>query len=195
MRFLLKPDGVPDAFVGLRYGPDSPEIRENLLSVQQTFCAYSEKYLKELDSVDIEHFDPRLKSTPGDGFRNWYAVVHKINGRRQRKVPPETVLPDPGTTGIQDRIKYEDGQFQAVESVDEEIEDLILFIRANDELTMRHRASHVSRIADLRRWKTEEELNEYLLTHPEELSFPSALESELGIPAFELIRQLAGDAA
>lgn len=191
MRFLLKPDGVPVAFAGLRYGPDSAAIRENLMRVQQNFCAYSEKHLQNLDSVDIEHFDPRIKGTAEDGFRNWYAALGKINGRRRRRVLPEELFPDPGTADIQARIKYEDGQFQAVDPLDEEIESLIRFIRANDELTLSHRAAHVSRIADIRKWKTQAELHEYLLKHPAELSFPSALESELGIPAFELIRQLA----
>lgn len=32
------------------------------------FCAYSERYMRRTDAVDIEHFDPRLKTTENDDY-------------------------------------------------------------------------------------------------------------------------------
>jgi len=56
---------------------DRTKIRQILIKEQSGFCAYSERYIKHTDSVDIEHFDPRKKSTAEDGYYNWYAALAK----------------------------------------------------------------------------------------------------------------------
>ncbi len=187
MRFLRKSEEIPAGFEGLEYPRDQKGILRELLAGQKGFCAYSEKFFEPLDSPNVEHFDPRIKGA--DDFRNWYAVVGKINGRRARKIDSYLPLPAPGSADVQSRIKYEDGEFRPVNDEDVEIENLIRFVRANDELTVKHRESHVRRMADLREWKSEAELHFHLSRHPQDLSFPTALEHALGIPAFNLIEK------
>ena len=187
MRFLRKQDQASAAFDGLQYGPDTPAIRELLLVGQKGFCAYTEKFREPLDSIDVEHFDPRLKHTPDDSCANWFAVIGKINQRRARKIDRFLPLPDPGSDDVQRRITFDHGEFCPVDSGDEEIERLIRYIRANDELTVQQRDAHAKRIADLQTWMSPEELKSHLIENPALLSFPSALESKLGLPVFEWI--------
>jgi hypothetical protein len=54
---------------------DRLEIRTILISEQKGYCAYSERYIKETDAVDIEHFDGRIKNTSNDDYFNWYGVL------------------------------------------------------------------------------------------------------------------------
>ena len=190
MRYLEKPAVAPEGFAGLNYGRHAPAIRTRLVQVQRGLCAYSEKVFQTLDAVEVEHFDPRKKGTDADDFFNWYAVLRVLNLRKRRRIENFEPLPEPGTPELQSRIKYEDGEFRPVQENDMEVKRLIEFILANDELTYTQRANHLRSISELRETMTEEKLLDYLRRHPENLSFPTALETELGIPAFSLIEEL-----
>jgi hypothetical protein len=68
MRYLKK---IPESRVlssGWHYPHDARRIRDELLREQRRFCAYSERYIMNTDSCDVEHFDPRLKETPDDNY-------------------------------------------------------------------------------------------------------------------------------
>lgn len=80
MRFLKKiansqiiTDNLNYSNVGQR---DS--IRAILIKEQKGFCAYSERFIKHTDSVDIEHFDARKKNTVND---NYYMIIITIGMR------------------------------------------------------------------------------------------------------------------
>lgn len=189
MKFLEKPKETPAAFNALQYARDSTTILGLLQSQQSGFCAYSEKWLQSLDSVHVEHYDPRLKKTATDGFHNWYAVVGKINGRRVRKkLKPFLPLPSPWKADTQRRIIFDSDIFAPLNPGDDKMRRLIAFVRANDPLTVEQRQAHIELVASLLEWKSHAELRDYMLQHPVLFSFPSALESKLGLPVFEWIK-------
>jgi hypothetical protein len=86
MNFLHKDGAAVEQYGDLRYPQDSEEARDALIGLQKGFCAYSERHLKPLDSVEVEHFDPRKKNTPADGFNNWHAVIRWMNAHKFRRI-------------------------------------------------------------------------------------------------------------
>ena len=77
-------------FNGLIYKKKSNrlKIRKILLKEQLGFCAYSERFISQIDKVDIEHFDPRLKLSDSDNYLNWYAVLAWMNEHKPKKIEP-----------------------------------------------------------------------------------------------------------
>ena len=56
---------------------NNSKIKEILIEEQFNFCAYTEKYFDNLDSIDVEHFNSNIKGS--DDYYNYYAVLHKPN--------------------------------------------------------------------------------------------------------------------
>ena len=52
-----------------------------MISEQKNFCAYTEKYLKPLDSPEVEHFNSKIKYQ--DDYYNYYAVLRAANLYKQ----------------------------------------------------------------------------------------------------------------
>ena len=78
MKFLSKSEDSPILKRGLKYVKgDNSELRKLLLEEQKNFCAYTEKYVEHLDSVEVEHFNSSIKKN--DDYYNYYAVVRKAN--------------------------------------------------------------------------------------------------------------------
>jgi len=191
MRFLCKASADLEPYHGLSYSTlaDRDTARDALTRVQFGFCAYSERCLRPLDSVDIEHFDPRKKGTNQDGIENWHAVLHWMNSHKARKIEP--YLPLPPLNGlIPDRIRYERGQFCCRDG-DVESDNLLKFLGVNRPEVAEERKKHVERVRRVKDWceRLGEDLHSFLQADPDYLSFASALEAELGIPAFDLIVQ------
>lgn len=96
MKFLRKDAAQIAQYPGLR----SSNTRERniavtvLVQLQKGFCAYSERYLKPLDSIELEHFDPRKKNKETDGISNWHAVIRWMNAHKARKIEDYEPLPD-----------------------------------------------------------------------------------------------------
>ena len=189
MRFLRKKADCPESLKGLTYEGDAVAILQILQELQFQFCAYSERYFSPTDFAHVEHFDPRLKPTNQDGYKNWYAVHGKINIRRAKKIERFLPLPDPSDETIIHRIKYT-GIFEPVDPQDLEIVNLLDFIRANDPLIIEHRKNHIAKIINLLESMTREALLEHMKKFPVELSFPTALQYFIGIPAFDLIEEI-----
>ena len=195
MRYLKKTPESRILTAGWTYSDQDSranrKIRDELLREQQQFCAYSEKYVQPTESCDIEHFDPRLKHTAQDGYWNWYAVLHWMNNHKP-KIERFLPLPAPFSPGLSERIRYEAGQFVAVSDADFEAKNLILFLGWNRPELSKERNNHVSRVRTLRDellGGDEEAFLAYLQEHPQELSFATALRSELRID----VTELAGD--
>lgn len=185
MNFLRKERPQIEENTGLRYPKDRAKAVATLVRLQQGFCAYSERYLKPLDSIDLEHFDPRLKNTTADGFANWHAVIHWMNAHKARSIEKFEPLPD--ITGWDPhRVWYVDGEFVCDEG-DLEAQNLIDFLGVNRKEVFDERANHIARIRSMRQKVGDTMLFEILSESPEQLSFPTAIEAELGIPAFEMI--------
>jgi hypothetical protein len=177
VKFLLKNSAALSERSDLSYPRDRAAIRALLSSLQQEFCAYSEKRFENLDAVEVEHFDPRLKETPSDSIFNWHAVVRVVNQRRPRKIEKHLPLPDPNDPGLFQRFVYENGEFCPRDEDDLEAKNLLKWLGIN--------LPEVDRLRDLQECLGDDGLRNQLLKHPANQSFPTAVEAELGIPIFE----------
>ena len=87
MKFLTKKDDSKILKEGLVYQENRAEnnrrIRSLLVEEQHNFCAYTEKYFAELDSVEVEHLDASKKYD--DDYYNYYAVIRAANERKIAK--------------------------------------------------------------------------------------------------------------
>ena len=173
------------------YPKDATRIRQELLNEQKGFCAYSERYIKKTDAIDVEHFDPRLKHTESDSYWNWYTVLHWMNMRKPRKIEPFEPILKPYSADLQQRIRYRDGQFLASNSNDQEAENLIKYLIWNSPELTEERQKHIRRIKDVQKFcgEDQEAFFNHLLNDPDNLSFFSTLSVELDLPEF-LIEKL-----
>ena len=183
MRYLSKTDNSAVLSSEWQYPRDARKIRQALLEEQQHYCAYSERYVQGTDSCDVEHFDPRLKGCKDDGYWNWYSVLHWVNSHKPRKIAPFLPILMPHDPTLSQRVKYEDGQFSPSEEEDREADNLIKFLGWNRPELARDRSNHVRRIRELRTFFDNDvsAFVDYLRDHPEDMSFATALEAELGI--------------
>ncbi|MFT5648240.1 MAG: hypothetical protein ACI976_002938 [Aureispira sp.] len=180
MRYLTKKDDSTILAEELSYDTQSQRLRikELLISEQFGFCAYSERYIKNTDAIDIEHFDGRIKATSDDSYFNWYAVLHWMNAHKPKKLDERFLpLPAPYASNLQQRIRYQGGIFVCNKD-DIEAGNLIKYLGFNNPKLVADRKNHVTRITFLRT-QMEEGFEDYLATHKEELSFITALEIEL----------------
>jgi len=163
---------------------DRTKIRQELLNEQMGFCAYSERYIQSTDAVDVEHFDARLKSTENDSYWNWYTVLHWINQHKPRNIEPFEPILKPYSADLNQRIKYENGQFIAVDPNDKEAENLIQYLGWNRPELYEDRRKHIERIRFVQQvYKdNQDQFFDYLVNHPDNLSFFSAMSVELGLP-------------
>jgi hypothetical protein len=184
MRYLKKQTDSPLVTLRLSYdrASDRRQIRELLLEEQHRYCAYSERYIHHTDSCDIEHFDPRLKSTSDDNYWNWYAVLSWMNSHKPKKIDPYLPLPDPYDPSLATRIRFHSGVFEAVNDSDVEAQNLIKYLRWNHESLVRDRVSHLANLRFIRgMFANDEEFVEFIRENPDNLSFISAIEVEFDV--------------
>jgi hypothetical protein len=185
MNFLLKAHSDVALHSDLIYPRDRDRAIEILLGLQKGFCAYSERFLKPLDSVELEHFDPRKKNTDDDGFSNWHAVIRWMNAHKARTIAKYEPLPNL-SDWMPTRVWYEGGLFCCSED-DHEAINLIHFLGVNRREVFDERKKHIDRLRNMREKVGVDMLIEIFAEYPDQLSFPTAIEAELGIPAFDLI--------
>ena len=106
MKFLKKQSDSKIIKENLSYSnsSDRKEIRELLIAEQYEFCAYSERFIKKTDSVDIEHFNPTHKGTHTDNYYNWYAVLNWMNTHKPKKINSYLPILEPHSEDLLDRI-------------------------------------------------------------------------------------------
>lgn len=180
MRYLAK--HPTSEAMGLGYPMDAVRIRQILVEEQAGYCAYTEKWLSPTESVDVDHFDPRLKHTSKDGYDNWYAVLHWQNLHRPRSIEPFLPLADP-TADLSERVVCRRGIFYARDPSDLEASNLIQWLGWNLPDLVRERLQHVSRIRRARSlFSSPGELLDWLRSDPPQLSFASTLRAELALP-------------
>lgn len=190
MQFLKK--NPTTTLTTLRYSVASErdELRKGLLQEQYGFCAYSEEFVKQSDSCNIEHFYPKGENpSKEDDYMNLYATRSWLDEHKPKKIAPFLPILEPHSADLHDRIHYEAGIFKCVNEGDVEAQHLIDFLGFNKYEVSDDRRRHVSRVKQLKMssWLSETEFLEYLKTHRQELSYATALEKELGIPAMQMI--------
>jgi hypothetical protein len=136
-----------------------------------------ERYVQNTDARDVEHFDARLKGTENDSYWNWYAVLSWMNKRKPRKIERFEPILKPYSEDIDQRVKYEDGQFLAVDPNDTEADNLIKYLGWNSPELSEDRRKHIERIRFVQKACGDDQQGffDYLVNHPDNLSFFSAL--------------------
>lgn len=167
------------------YPKDRRKIAEALRQEQLGFCAYSEKVLTKTDAADIEHYDPRLKPEPTDGYENWYYVGTQLNRWKPRKVD-DRFLPiheRPCLTDLSEKIDYRDGQFIPLDARDTKTRNFLRFIGANRPELFEERKRHIDRMIYVRETFGSDLAAFLNMLHNDrqKLSFLTALEAELGL--------------
>jgi hypothetical protein len=126
----LNPESSPIDMNDWKYPTNTTEIQTQLLVEQNNICAYTETYLGRTDKKEIEHFNPTLKKTDDDGYKNWFLVKAQWNNEkgstpRWQKHQP---LIHPTAKDFEERIIYLDGEY-ICKSSDKEAENLIKYLK------------------------------------------------------------------
>jgi hypothetical protein len=204
MRFLAKHRGSEILAEGIVYnkGGDNFRLREMLLTEQCRFCAYTEKRVDRLDAVDVEHFDKTKKGN--DDYFNYYAVLHSANVRKRGKEKKHTgaaffdSLFFQNREALDDRIRYIAGDsiYEEVVETDEEAAQLIDFLGVNDSGLHDERVNHIFRLKDILEGEAQfnpKEMHDWFVAHPEDLSFVTAVENEIGVDFSDIVKPAPTD--
>lgn len=183
MKFLRKKADSLVIGEGLSYAVQSqrPRIRQLLKNEQQGFCAYSERYFQNTDETHIDHFDGRLKNTNEDGYYNWFVVLARMNTTKPKKIAPYEPILSPHSGDLATRIQYKGGTYSPIDENDLEAKNLIKYLGFNKLELADDREKHIARIKFLKSHLQEQEFEEHLQIFPNQLSFITALEVELGM--------------
>lgn len=172
---------------------NNQRLRALLLEEQRGFCAYTEKYAEELDSVEVEHFDSSLKYN--DDYYNYYAVLRRANSYKKDELyqrlktenNPRAAFFDSrffqNSEAFRRRISYNKEQNIYLESdeTDEEAAGLIDFLGFNDPSLYENRRKHLNRLNDIFQYFSRDERLTYLQNHLQECSFITAIEAKFDI--------------
>lgn len=196
MKFLTKNPQSPINTEGLTYqenkGKNNAILRDRLVKEQKSFCAYTEKYIQDLDSVEVEHFDSSKKYQ--DDYFNYYAVLRKPNlYKKDEKYINHTFFQTlffHDKTEFERRIQFKEGIYYEVEETDVEARDLIDFLGFNHPSLAHARDNHLNRLKSIFKYLSEYEKLEYFDKHKEELSFITVLEVELGLDFSKILINL-----
>lgn len=192
MKFFGKKPGSKILKEGLVYKKNSAasnsKIKEILIGEQFNFCAYTEKYFDNLDSIDVEHFNSYIKGS--DDYYNYYAVLHKPNliFKQDKKYRNSIFFQ---TKFYQDqhqlnkRIRYIKNEyiFEETDKNDQEVIDFIAFLGLNNHDLVTIRRNHCNRLKEIFRLAeySTDEILKYFEHHKSELNFVTVLENELGV--------------
>ena len=118
---------------------------------------------------------------------NVYAAHSWMDAHKPKRIAPFLPILEPHAADLHDRIYYEGGILKCTNDGDTEAKNLIEFLGFNKYEVSEDRRKHIGRVKQLKSWNSETEFLEYLKTHRQELSYATALEKELGIPAMQMI--------
>jgi len=124
---------------------NNSRLSEVLFKEQKGFCAYTEEYISFEDANDIEHFNPTLKNSEADNYKNWYIVKHLPNQRKTNNWL-EPIL-QPYQEDFEKRIIYNDGAYFS-EPNDIEAKNLIDLLDLNNFQKVQLRKRYIKRRKD-----------------------------------------------
>lgn len=181
MKRSIKPNTSKIIINNLNYkvNGDNSNLSTELAKEQNNFCVYTEKQFSSTDLAEIDHFDPNLKGTPQDSYKNWYLVMAKWNRKKSKKWSNYQPLLHPTSADFFDRIWYEDGIFNYKKG-DVEADNLLKLLDVNNKELTTERENYIKRLKDLEESLGEKELRLHLLKFPEQIHFLSAFEHEFG---------------
>lgn len=210
MQFLSKNPDSAILKTGQKYKSSSArsnqKLKQALLKEQQGFCAYSEKYISEIDSVDVEHFNPALKEQ--DDYFNYYAVLRYCNQYKQHLYSKFAESEFFKTLFFQDpqqlhsRIQYfQDevgGMYDSVDPQDRDAQNLIEYLGWNSSALLSERKKHLARLKSWMKdagYESVEAQITFLRKDPTHLSYITMLERELNLPLLTLLDEIPTEQA
>ena len=170
-------------------------LRKSLLIEQKGFCAYTEEYLLENTlSPEVEHFNPDKKRD--DDYYNYY-VVSRFANQRKMKIDRKgdyksasffATLFFQNKDEFNERVKYKDGIYKAMNENDIEATQFIEYMGFNNEIIFKKRANAMRRLKNSIGNFSDEEKIEYLKDEEKDiLSFPTAIETEFNLDLSNLL--------
>lgn len=194
MKFLSKNANSDILAANLTYTHNSnlnSILKVRLSAEQYNFCAYTEKYLQPLDSVEIEHLNSAIKYN--DNYYNYYAVIRNANLYKKDELyvgaPFFDSLFFQNSEDFNNRIAFANNIYYEVNEIDTEARDFIDFLGLNHPTLSQQRSNHVKRLRGVfeNANYTDEEISNYFSTHLEELSHITAIEKEFEMELFDMI--------
>ncbi|MDF1546971.1 MAG: hypothetical protein P1P88_04070 [Bacteroidales bacterium] len=189
MKFLSKNPKSSILEKGLTYQKNKSDnnrlLKEELLKEQKNFCAYTEKYLQELDASEVEHFNSSIKYK--DDYYNYYAILRKANLYKKDETYLNAKFFETrffqNKDNLESRIMYKDGFYFQINEDDKEAFELIDFLGLNHPDLCQQRNRHVNRLAKTFKEAAYNSENciEYFKEHIEEMSFVTAIEEKFDI--------------
>ncbi len=165
------------------YNENNKKLLDMLIKEQKNFCAYTEKYISNLETVEVEHFNSSKKYN--DDYYNYYAVLRKANlYKKDEKYKNATFFTNlffQNEQKFNDKIEYLKGDFiySEIDENDVESKEFIDFLDLNNSDLVKERKNHISRLNYLA--KEQIDLKKYLENHKEELNFITIIEKEFNI--------------
>lgn len=124
---------------------NNKKIAEILFDEQKRFCAYTDEFISRTDARDIEHFNPALKDSPGDNYKNWFLVKHQWNKEKSYKWNNFQPILHPAAIDFEERIVYLDGDYIASSDADVEAKNLIGLLQLDDAGLADKRKRYIAR--------------------------------------------------
>ena len=186
MKFLSKNavSVILDKGIVYRKG-NNEELRNLLLLEQKNFCAYTEKYVENLDSVEVEHFNSSIKYK--DDYYNYYAVVRKANLYKKDELYKNAPFFDSlfFQKDFDARIRFvaEDLVYEEINVGDTEAADFIDFIGLNYNDVYEDRKKHINRLKTI--FSAIDDKIAYFREYTTELKFITAIEGVFGVDLSE----------
>jgi len=194
MKFFSKNANSDILAAGLTYTHNANVntiLKVRLMAEQYNFCAYTEKYLQPLDSVEIEHFNSSIKYN--DNYYNYYAVIRNANLYKKDEKYIGALFFDTlffqNPEELNSRIAFANNIYYEINEDDTEARDFIDFLGLNHPTLSQQRSNHVKRLKGVFQNAnyTEEEILNYFSTHVEELSHITAIQKEFQMQLFDLV--------
>ncbi|MCF6401737.1 hypothetical protein L3C95_02560 [Chitinophaga filiformis] len=121
------------------------KIKDYLLQEQKSYCAYTDEYISRTDASDIDHFNPRLKNTEGDGYANWFLIKNQWNKEKSNKWEKYQPILHPTSEDFEERISYHQGDYFAKFEEDIEASNLVKLLKLDDLSLAEKRKKYIKR--------------------------------------------------
>lgn len=173
-------------------GENNKKLKELLIQEQSNFCAYTEKYLEPLDSVEVEHFNSTLKYK--DNYYNYYAVIRNANLYKQdEKYIGASFFESlffQNYEAFISRIDFKNNIYYEIDENDTEATEFIDFLGLNHPTLSEQRSKHIKRLRESFKDANYsiEDIRGYFQKNKDQLSFCTAIESEFGIDTNDIIK-------
>ena len=172
---------------------NNSNISRILYQEQKGFCAYTEEYIGRADARDIEHFNPTLKGTDLDSYKNWSLVKHQWNKEKSSKWLKYQPILHITDDNFDDRIVYDNGDYRSANIDDDEAKNLIGLLKLDDVILADERKKYLKRKKiEIEIYKeNEKDFFELLINEDiKQISYLRAIKEEFNINIWEMLPEI-----